>query len=156
MNRKAKAAIAVVLCIIPIALVYLVYSEPIVVYTHPFAVSCNIACVDVQVLQFEVHWPYIEWKLEVNVTQITGWFSGPEIARNISVHDLWGMWYAHMEIDNTTPQVYSTNWIPTNVHGYPSNTWNITIQGNGFPYGGFQGQITVYARSQIHVIIYGT
>jgi hypothetical protein len=154
MDRKTKAVIAVIACIIPITAVILVYSEPIVVYTHPFAVSCNWTCIDEQILQFEVNWPYIEWKVEVNVTEITGYYPGSGITRNITVYDLGGM-YAYMEINNPEPGIYSTNWIPTNAWGWTSDTWNISIKGNGWYYGGFQGHITVYARSLIHVFIYG-
>ncbi|MDO8123413.1 MAG: hypothetical protein Q6364_03445 [Candidatus Hermodarchaeota archaeon] len=132
-----------------------VYSGPIVVYTHPFAVAYNWTCIDEQVLQFEINWPYVQWKLEVNVEEITGNYPGPGLTRNITVYDSVGIIWAYFEID--TPGVYSTIWIPPDspLFTLVPGTFNISIQGIGWYYGGFHGQITVYARTQIHAFIYG-
>lgn len=156
MNRKSKAALAVIACIIPISAVFLVYSGPIVVYTHPFAVYCNYTCLDEQVLQFDVNWPYIQWKLVVNVTEITGYHTHPDINRTITVYDSHGIFiWAYMEINTTG--IHSTVWAPTELSTIPfaPDAWNISIRGNGWYFGGFQGQITVYARTLSHIIMYG-
>lgn len=156
MNRKAKAAIAVVVCVIPITAVFLVYSEPIVVLSHPFAVYCNWECLDEQLLQFDINWPYVQFKVEVIVDEILGDHPDPSINRTITVSDPIGLLYASWEIN--TPGNYSTSWVPppdalSFILRY--GTYNITIRGNGWYYGGFNGHITVYARTQVHVFIYG-
>jgi hypothetical protein len=159
MNRRRKAAIAVIVCVIPISAVFLVYSGPIVTYTHPFAVYCNWTCLDEQVLQFEVSWPYIQWKLVVNVTEIMGYHTHPDINRTITVYDSYGIFiWGYLEINTTG--IYETVWAPTEIPQgasppFAPGAWNISIRGNGWYYGGFQGQITVYARTLIHSIIYG-
>ncbi len=160
MNRKRKAAIAAIVCIIPISVVFIGYSGVIVVYTHPFAVYCNWTCLDEQVLQFEVHPPYIQWKLVVNVTEIMGDHPDPAINRTITVHDCYGIFiWGYMEINTTG--IYEAEWAPTEIPqpassvGFAPGAWNISIRGNGWYYGGFQGQITVYARTLAHILMYG-
>ncbi|MFX0078757.1 MAG: hypothetical protein ACFE8O_05900 [Candidatus Hermodarchaeota archaeon] len=156
MNRKTKAAIAVIVCIIPISVVFLGYTGLIVVYTHPFAVYCNWTCLDEQILQFEVNPPYIQWKLVVNVTEITGDHPHPDINRTITVYDSYGIYiWTYMEINTTG--IHSTVWADTEIpSGFAPGAWNISIRGNGWYFGGFQGQITVYARTLAHILMYGS
>ena len=155
MKRITKVAIAVFACIIPITAVFLVYSEPIVVLNHDFGVSCNWTCLDEQLLQFDIIYPYVQIKLDIQVDEILGDHPDPSINRTITLTDPYLAIWAYYEIDTTG--TYSTGWIPPDSPYftlYPG-TFNISIRGNGWYYGGFNGHITVYARSQIHMFIYG-
>lgn len=145
MNRRAKVIIAVAVFVIPIS-VYMVWSHPSMVYSQPFSVYGLYNLVDEEIFEVGIGWPNTQMQVVVEVTDITG-IQLPLNFNIVDIHDSTGLLVDHFIINDLGN--YSTSWF--NAQG----VCNITVQGNGYPGGGFEGQITVYARGPIYVFIYG-
>jgi hypothetical protein len=156
MDRRAKIFVAVIACIIPIVLVVWAMGNPTVVFTHQFGVSCNWECIDEQSFEVDVGWPYWQIKVDIEVEGVTGHHPDPSIIKTIEIRDSAGGLVRFLNI--TEVGNYTTDWFYITQVGGPipiHEIYNITARGNGYFYGGFHGQLTVYARGVINVFYYG-
>ncbi len=156
MDRRVKVGLALVLVLgVTIVGVTTAASPPTLTYTNSFTVHGMWDYVDEEVHNFTVGWPYWQFKVVVNVTEMVGGYPNPSLVRDVDIYRSPGFsspghLMQHLEISEVG--IRSTNWITAG--GY----FNITIRA-GHDYalggGGFSGQVSVYCRGWVYVILYG-
>ena len=72
MRRSLKVVLAVALCLIPIIGIYMVLSQPSLVYSQPFLVMSLYGEPNQETHQVGIGWPNTQMQVVVEVTQIYG------------------------------------------------------------------------------------
>lgn len=140
-NRRAKVIIAVALCIIPIAAVFFVWSQPRIIRHEEFdAFSGRFVTVEINV---SIGWPHGEFQVVINVTDrshhllaggATIYDSALNIIDSIVISDVGN---------------YSTSWLPA------IGDISIVIFNHGLLGAFIEGEISVWGRHPILRIWYG-
>ena len=146
MKRSLKVALVVAVCLLPITGFYVVLSQPSLLYSQPFQVISLYGDPEHETHEVVIGWPFTQMQVVIEVTLAYG-FEWPMLLNHVDIYDSANLHI--LQIGISGPGNYTSGWI------YAQGVYNITITGAGYPYGGIEGQLTVYARGPIYVIIQG-
>lgn len=141
MNRRTKVIIAVVLCIIPLVTVYLVWSQPSVIFYEPFE-DTGIRFAEVT-FEVEIGPPYTQMQVHIEVDTYAG---GP-LAGGFQIFDPSNTTVQQITI--TEEGNYTSIWFDA------QGVVTIYIYSMGIIFTIIEGHITVNGRGPIYQFIYG-